>query len=125
MPPPPCELLVMPMPSMLDGLHSKLLGYAPVQYVPSFASVNRMVLAGKPASSVGSKGFDGKYTPFPSTVMPAPSRAPISEGSCSCSARLPLRLAVQPMVDSNGMRSTCGLLSVGLKPVQPAPQDAL
>src|ERR1700730_3929669 len=26
-PPPPCELLVMDKPSMLDGLHLKLLGY--------------------------------------------------------------------------------------------------
>src|SRR5438270_13636198 len=27
MPPPPCELLVTPSPSMLDGLQRKLLGY--------------------------------------------------------------------------------------------------
>ncbi len=31
-----------------------------------------------------------------STVMPAPSYAPISVGSCSCSARLPLSVASQP-----------------------------
>src|ERR1700737_2735689 len=115
MPPPPCELLVRPRPSMLDGLHWKLLGYVPLQYVFTLLSVNSTVLAGKPASSVGSKGVDGEYTPFASTVMPAPSRAPISEGSCSCSARLPFRPACQPTVDSNGIRSTCGLLSVGLK----------
>src|SRR5712664_1293449 len=115
MPPPPCELFVIPRPSMLDGLQWKLLGYVPSQYVTSFPSVNSTVLAGKPASSVGSKGVDGKYTPFASTVMPAPSRAPISEGSCSCSAMLPFRLAIQPTVDSNGIRSTCGLLSVGRK----------
>ena len=51
---------------------------------------------------------------FESTVIAAPSRAPISEGSCSSSARLPLKLASQPRVDSNGNRSTCGLFKVGL-----------
>src|SRR5229473_1160406 len=80
-----------------------------------------VVPVGKPASKVGSYGFEGKFTPFASTVMPAPSSAPIRLGSCNCSARLPLRLASQPIVASSGNRSICGLLAVGVKNVHAVP----
>src|SRR5713226_7961040 len=73
-----------------------------------------VVPVGNPASKVGSYGFEGKFTPFDSTVMPAPSSAPIKDGSCNCSARLPLRLASHPTTASSGNRSTWGLLAVGL-----------
>src|ERR1700676_2195976 len=122
--PPPWELLTMPNPSILDGLQEKLLGnrlappepvahWAPVGFAIVFCS--SVVPVGNPASKVGSYGFEGKFTPFASTVMPAPSSAPIKLGSCNCSARLPLRLASQPKVASSGNRSTCGLLGVGVK----------
>src|SRR6267143_2211315 len=123
MPPPPCELLVMLRPSMLDGLHQKLLGagFGPA-VVPQVLDVSSVVLVGKPASRVGSNGLaPWKSAPFANTVMPAPSSAPISEGSCNSSARLPLRLASQPTVASSGNRSTCGLVAVGLKPNQRDP----
>src|SRR5438270_5185870 len=123
MPPPPCELLVMLRPSMLDGLHWKLLGngFGPA-VVPQVPEVSSVVPVGKPASRVGSNGLaPWKSTPFANTVMPAPSRAPISEGSCNSSARLPLRPASQPTVASNGNRSTCGLWALALKPDQLAP----
>src|SRR5712671_3337242 len=102
MPPPPCELLRMPRPSMLDGLHVKLLGKglaADAVFEPQEATslASRVVPVGNPASNVGSKGFwPWKSTPFDSTVIAAPSSAPISEGSCKSSARLPFRLASQP-----------------------------
>src|SRR5450631_2593436 len=117
MPPPPCELSVMPKPSMLDGLHWKLLGngFGPA-VVPHVPVVKSVVPTGKPASASG--GAPWKSTPFDNTVMPAPSSAPINEGSCSSSARLPLTEASQPTVASNGKRSTCGLLAVALKPTQ-------
>src|SRR5436309_2927741 len=126
MPPPPWELSVMPNPSMLDGLHQKLLGNGfddPAD--PQVLAVSNVVLAGKPARRVGSHGFaPWKSAPFDNTVIAAPSSAPISEGSCNNSARLPLRPASQPTVASRGSRSTCGLLAVALKAVQPAPQEA-
>src|SRR2546423_4623975 len=121
--PPPCELSVMLRPSMLDGLHWKLLGngFGPA-VVPQVLDVSSVVAVGKPANRVGSNGLaPWKSTPLANTVMPAPSSAPISEGSCSSSARLPLRLASQPTVASSGNRSTCGLLGVALKPNQLAP----
>src|SRR5436853_2534404 len=125
MPPPPCELLVMLNPSMLDGLHWKLLGngfLAVAVFDPQEPAVSNVVPIGKPASRVGSNGLaPWKSAPWANTVMPAPSRAPISEGSCNSSARLPLRLASQPTVASSGNRSTCGLLGVALKPNQPLP----
>src|SRR5579864_1822651 len=128
-PPPPCELSVMVRPSILDGLHQKLLVKPPCtlppgQYRFSFCLllVNRTVLSGNPASNVESNGFDGKNAPLDRTVMAAPSSAPIKLGSCNSSARLPLRLACQPTVASRGRRSTCGLFVVGLKPNQPDPQ---
>src|SRR6266700_2671720 len=80
-----------------------------------------VVPVGNPASKVGSYGFEGKFTPFASTVIPAPSSAPIRLGSCNCSARLPLRLASQPTTASSGKRSTCGLLAVGVKDLQAVP----
>src|SRR3984893_17142641 len=123
-PPPPWELLVMLRPSMLDGLHWKLLGngFGPAM-VPQVPAVSSVVPAGKQESRVGSNGLAPlKFTPFANTVIPAPSSAPISEGSCNSSARLPLSEASQPTVASNGIRSTCGLLAVALKPTKPAPQ---
>src|ERR1700680_733208 len=126
--PPPWELLVMPKASMLDGLHAKSLGNglvppglqlalaSPVRKLPEESLPLRSVVpVGNPASKVGSHGVVGKFAPFPSTVMPAPSSAPIRLGSCNCSARLPLRLASQPRVASSGNRSTCGLMAVGVK----------
>src|SRR5882757_6640854 len=96
-PPPPCELLVMPKPSMLDGLHQKLLGngfLAVLVFDPQVLAVSNVVPVGKPARSVGSHGLaPWKSAPFDNTVIAAPSSAPISAGSCSCSAMLPLRPA--------------------------------
>src|ERR1700732_917189 len=122
--PPPWELLTIPNPSILDGLHEKLLGnrlappeavvhWAPAGFVKLFCS--SVVPVGNPASKVGSYGFEGKFTPFASTVMPAPSRAPIRLGSCKSSARLPVRLASPPTVAASGNRSTWGLMAVGVK----------
>src|SRR5437660_4176043 len=127
MPPPPWELLVIPKPSMLDGLHQKLLGngFGPAtgrRVLP----VSNVVAAGKPARRVGSHGFPPwKSAPFDNTVMAPPASAPISEGSCNNSARLPLRPASHPTVDSRGIRSICGLLAVALKAVQPVAQAEL
>src|SRR6267154_358464 len=127
MPPPPWELLVIPKPSMLDGLHQKLLGkgFGPATG-PQVLPVSNVVAGGKPARRVGSHGFPPwKSAPFDNTVIAAPSSAPISEGSCNNSARLPLRPASQPTVASRGNRSICGLLAVALKAVQPLPQAGL
>src|SRR6266481_5775681 len=127
MPPPPCELSVMPRPSMLDGLHWKLLGNGFVPVPPQLPEVSSVAPVGKPASSVASHGLaPWKSTPLDNTVIAAPSSAPISDGSCSSSAMLPLSPASQPTVASSGNRSTCGvrfpvLLPVALKPNQPAP----
>src|SRR5437660_5197689 len=123
MPPPPWELSVMPKPSMLDGLHWKLLGKGLfARLVPQLAAVSSVVPVGKPANRVVSNGFcPWKSTPFDNTVIAAPSRAPISDGSCNISARLPLRLASHPTVASSGRRSTCGLLGVAVKLLHPVP----
>src|SRR4029077_15591108 len=120
-------------PSMLDGLHWKLLGnglwavvvFAPQPFVAEVLAVSSVVPSGKlPPSTVGFHGFaPWKFTPFDSTVIPAPSRAPISEGSCSSSAMLPFCVASQPTAASSGKRSTCGLLTVALKPNQPVPHE--
>src|ERR1700730_8426579 len=107
----------MPRPSMLDGLHQKLLGngltalpvFAPQPVVVLVVFARRGVPGGNPASKVGSNAFAEKFTPLPSTVMAAPSRAPIRLGSCNCSAKLPLRSATHPTVASRGNRSTCEL----------------
>src|SRR6266403_1587635 len=127
MPPPPWELLVIPNPSMLDGLHQKLLGngFGPATG-PQVLAVSNVVAGGKPARRVGSHGFaPWKSAPFDNTVIAAPSSAPISEGSCNNSARLPLRPASHPTVASRGNRSTCGLLAVATKAVQPSPHELL
>src|SRR5438270_10985434 len=125
MPPPPWELFVIPRPSMPDGLHWKLLGNglcAVAVLAPQLAAVNRVVPVGKPPKRVVSNGFcPWKSTPLDNTVIAAPSRAPISDGSCNISARLPLRLASQPTVASSGRRSICGLLGAPTKLLQPAP----
>src|SRR5579871_1374064 len=139
MPPPPCELSVMPKPSMLDGLHWKLLGNGLVVLLELvwhrelLSPTGKLpVLLADPSRNVvpvgkvsAAKGSDGKRTPLESTVIAAPSSAPIRVGSCNSSARLPLRVASQPTVASRGKRSTWGLLAVGLKSVQPLPQPAL
>src|SRR5437763_1735522 len=58
MPPPPWELSVMPKPSMLDGLHWKLLGKGLfARLVPQLAAVSSVVPVGKPANRVVSTGF--------------------------------------------------------------------
>src|SRR6266403_891561 len=136
MPPPPWELLVTAKPSIRDGLHWKLLGkglcavgvfgpqplgLADRDCVPVLRSV---VLSGNVSAA---NGLDpsGNLTPFESTVIPAPSYAPIRVGSCSCSARLPFKVASQPTVASSGNRSTWGLADVGLKYCQPLPQPEL
>src|SRR5215472_12805366 len=111
-------------PSMLEGLHWKLLGngFGPA-VVPQVLDVSSVVPVGKPPSKVGSHGLaPWKFTPFDSTVIPAPSSAPISEGSCNSSARLPLSEASQPTVASSGSRSICGAFVDALKPNQPVPQ---
>src|SRR5437763_12966166 len=100
-PPPPCELLRMTSPSMLDGLHRKLLGngfdavavLGPQLLGPIVPPVKSNVPAGNTSAP---NGLEGKLTPLPSSVMAAPSSAPISVGSCSNCARLPLRVASQP-----------------------------
>src|SRR6267142_3470169 len=127
MPPPPWELSVMPKPSMLDGLHQKLLGngFGPPAG-PQVLAVSNVVPTGKPASRAGSHGLTPwKSAPFDSTVIAAPSSAPISEGSCNNSARLPFRPASHPTVASRGNRSTCGFLAAALKAFQPLPQAGL
>src|ERR1700752_1980949 len=103
---------------MLDGLHMKLLGNGLLLPVESrhiepvgfdMVSCNSVVLVGKPLSNVGSYELDGKNTPLPSTVTPAPSSAPIRDGSCNSSARFPFSSELQPTTASSGNRSTCGL----------------
>src|ERR1700746_3295453 len=107
-PPPPCELLVIPKPSMLEGVHQRLLLFGLVPWlVPQLVEVNSVVPVGKPPSSVGAYWLaPWKSTPLASTVIAEPSRAPISEGSCSSSARWPCKLASHPTVASSGSRST-------------------
>src|ERR1700687_4746 len=114
---------------MLDGLHQKLLGngfVAVLAFDPQVLAVSNVVPVGKPARRAGSHGFaPWKFAPFDNTVIAAPSNAPISEGSCNNSARLPLRPASHPTVDSRGNRSICGLLAVATKAVQPSAQARL
>src|SRR5882762_2141966 len=129
MAPPTCELSVIPKPSMHDGLHQKLLGkglVGIVLIVEQLFAVSIVVPVGKPARGAWSQRLaPWKFAPFDNTVIAAPSNAPMSEGSCNNSARLPLRPASQPTVASRGNRSTCGLLAVALKAVQPFPQAGL
>src|SRR5262249_25485623 len=89
-PPPPCELLRMPSPSMLDGLHWKLLGngFTAVAVFDPQPLVGLVVpfRSNVPAGNVSAgKGLEpgGNTTPFASSVMAAPSSAPISVGSWS------------------------------------------
>src|ERR1700676_5428322 len=117
----------MPNPSMLEGLHQKLLGngfLAVLVFGPQVLAVSNVVPSGKtPGTALFVwNGSDpaGKFAPFDSTVMAAPSNAPIRVGSCNNSARLPLREAVQPTTASSGNRSICGLLEAGGKKSQPA-----
>src|SRR6266576_2903734 len=92
MAPPPWELSVTPKPSILEGLHWKLLGKGLLPVPPQLAAVRSVLPVGKPPKRVGSNGFcPWTSTPFDKTVIAAPSRAPISVGSCNISARLPLR----------------------------------
>src|SRR5207245_9008406 len=95
---PPCELLAKLMPSIAAGLQLKLLTKR--QSVESFTGTQPALLI---ALQFAVFGFSN---PFPSTVIPAPSYAPISVGSCSSSAMFPFRLASQPMVGSSGSAST-------------------
>src|SRR5207248_7226652 len=113
MPPPPWELSVMPRPSMADGLHQKLLRNGLVEFVllvVQLPAVNSVVPAGKVPAAVGptpnGSAPAGYFTPFASTVMAAPSHAPIRLGSCSSSARLPFCVTSQPITASSGSRST-------------------
>src|SRR5215469_4581786 len=126
-PPPPCELLRMPSPSMLDGLQRKLLGkgldavavLAPQPLTVFVVPFRSSVPNGKVSAA---NGLEGKVTPLPSSVMAAPSSAPIRVGSCSNCARFPLSVESHPTTASSGMRSICGLTAVALKPNQPVPQ---
>src|SRR5579863_6296848 len=118
---------------MLEGLQVKLLGNglvvtlvlvwqsglaSPTGRVSGLGPtpVSRVVPVGNaPPSLPSDQGLcPWKSTPFASTVIPAPSKAPISEGSCNCSARLPLSVASQPTVASSGKRSICGALGAPL-----------
>src|ERR1700730_3026822 len=96
-PPPPCELLMKLMPSMRDGLHLKLLGHALQSAVLSVSGTQTPFAVQLAARD---------RTPFARTVIPAPSYAPMSVGSCKSSAILPLRLASQPTAGSSGIAST-------------------
>src|SRR5947207_15374865 len=103
MPPPPWELSRIPNPSMLDGLHRKLLGnglcavavLTPQPLVALVVPLRSNVPTGKVSAANGLEPV-GNWTPLPRTVMAAPSRAPISVGSCNNCARLPLRVASHP-----------------------------
>src|ERR1700680_5003347 len=84
-PPPPWELLVMDRPSMLDGLHWKLLENGLAGFVLEVAQsvlVSKTVpkgiwlsVATRPVSARVPKTSTpaGKRTPFERTVIPAPS----------------------------------------------------
>src|ERR1700704_2348318 len=84
MPPPPCEALVTLRPSMLDGLHWKLPGYGlgtkplavgvPVPQLFAFKSVASVGYVSLPNGA----DLGVKFTPFASTVIPAPSYAPLA-----------------------------------------------
>src|SRR5438105_15407947 len=92
MPPPPCELLLTVMASMAAGLHLKLA--TNLQSVESLSGTQPALLV---ALQLVVFGFS---RPLPSTVIPAPSYAPINVGSCSSSARLPL-VAWNTYLDGN------------------------
>src|SRR6516164_6457774 len=129
MPPPPCEEFVIPSPSMLEGLHRKLLGSGEVVLLQSALLSNTVPVGKAPAVASPAPTMllapAGSFTPLASTVMPAPSRAPISAGSCRGSARLPFCEASQPRMASIASRSTCGsmepsgLCGIGRRLVHP------
>src|ERR1035441_5667424 len=102
-----------PVPSLHRGLVSPTRkppgapGPAPGLLTTPLSSV---VPTGKSASVVLNGFAPLKSTPFARTVIPAPSKAPMSEGSCKSSPRLPFKVASQPMVPSRGNLSTCGEL---------------
>src|SRR2546430_3324085 len=90
----------MDRPSMLDGLHWKLLGNGLAtalgpEPLPQSLLVSRTVPRGiwlsvaiapvisDPVPKTSTPA--GKRTPFARTVIPAPSYAPISDGSCNSS----------------------------------------
>ena len=79
MPPPPWELFVIPSPSILDGLHWKLLGnglVASVRLVLQLLAVSSDVPVGNEASAPlpnTSVELAGMLTPFDRTVIAAPS----------------------------------------------------
>src|SRR5436305_65366 len=95
---------------MRDGLHQKLLGYGLLPSTLQSLAVNSCVPSGNTSEANGCE-LAGNFTPFPSTVMPAPSYAPKSVGSINCSARLPFSEASQPTVASRGKRSTWNCIS--------------
>src|ERR1035441_10561206 len=107
-----------PVPSLHRGLVSPTRkppgapGPAPGLLTTPLSSV---VPTGKSASVVLNGFAPLKSTPFARTVIPAPSKAPMSEGSCKSSPRLPFSVASQPMVPSRGNRSTCGELGTARK----------
>src|ERR1700675_788716 len=130
MAPPPWELSVMVNPSMLEGLHWKLLGKglvvlvllvwqrafeSPVLYPPAAVTgpVSRVVPVANAPSAAPPEAIPpdpaGNLTPFESTVIPAPSSAPISDGSCNNWARLPFCEASHPITASVGPGSTWAL----------------
>src|SRR5438105_9611889 len=92
---------------MRDGLHRKLVGNG-LDDVPQSLAVRSLVPSGKVPMASTPNGFDplGNFNPFASTVIPAPSYAPIRAGSCKSCARFPLRLMSQPTTGSSGNRST-------------------
>src|SRR5262245_2595381 len=112
MPPPPCELLVNVMPSTRDGLHRKLLEYV-VQSALLAVSGTQTPLAVQFGSGCSRPTTRTSRTPFASTVMPAPSYAPINAGSISNSPRLPLSVLSQPSVGSSGIASTWRCIAAG------------
>src|SRR5579864_8153065 len=100
------------MPSIRDGLHRKLLEYV-VQSALLFVSGAQMPFAVQFGSGCSTPPTSTSLTPLPRTVMAAPSYAPISVGSISSSARLPLRLKSHPEAGSNGIASTLRCIAVG------------
>ena len=93
------------MASIADGLHRKLPTYLQSVVLftgTQFAAFNALQFA-----------LFGFSNPFPTTVMPAPSYAPISVGSSSISAMLPFRLASQPISGSSGSGSATPCCAAG------------
>src|SRR5256884_9470093 len=105
---------------MADGLHQKLLRNGLVVFVllvVQLAAVSSVVPAGKVPAAVGPTPNGsvpgGYFTPLASTVMAAPSNAPIRLGSCSSSARFPSWGTSQPITASRGKSPTRHCLAAG------------